>query len=191
MSDGTKDDPVMVPEFDRAEHAPIEPDVPVAADVPRQMAKERSDAPALRKLGDRDRGGDVYWQEQGVSSVRTWPWWMGDNDVNNLLMAVGSIWEDMWEVMSQGRKQTLDEPGTIVLSQLQLESGPPAVNWVPRADVRDRLLPVLATIGTPNYDPVHDIHVTLVLDRQLGREFHPDAPLHVVIVDNARLDDKD
>lgn len=177
---------IELPDFDPTRHAGhlIETAEELAPkDMPVTMGKDHR-APGLHKVGEH-----TYYQHRGDS--RKWPESMSDMDVNRLLDAIGKLWKDMWEVHREGMKQTMGELGTVLLSQIDVEDGRQVrISFVPKRDMSEHLAQIAHTVGTPNYDHVHDMHVTVILDRAWSVPYCPYAPLHVLIIANAKTDDE-
>lgn len=177
---------IDLPDYDPLIHAGhmIEPDEPLAPkDMPVTMGKDHR-APGLHRVGEH-----TYYQHRG--DARKWPPTMSDKAVDRLLACLGKLWPDMWEVHRQGTKQSLGELGTVLVSQLDVEDGRQVrVSFVPKSSMKESLADIAHTVGTPNFDHVHDMHVTVILDKDDGVPYSPYAPKHVLIIVNAKTDDE-
>jgi hypothetical protein len=177
---------IKLPDFDPAIHAGamIEPeDVPAPKDLPVVMGKDHR-APELYSLG-----GNTYYQHRG--DHKGWPDHMSDQQIDHLVRCIGKLWKSMWQVHRQGTKDTLGEIGTVLISQCEVLAGEQVhVNYVPKRDAKGPLVNILHTIGTPNYDHIHDMHVSVALDAWTGIPFHPAAEIKVLIIANAKTDDE-
>lgn len=191
---------ITLPEYDPLRHgAPsLEPEeAPAPKDMP-IVVGEQAGAQGVTNLGPNGKGGFTYYQHRGEQpgDFNAWPEWMDAGKIDNLCRRLGNptVWKEMWEVFRQGTIQTLGEAGTILVSQRELEAGGALrISFVPRTGISNmvggKLLEILHTIGTDGYDPVHDMHVTIVMDGPFGL-YNPASPLKVVVVRNAKIDDE-
>jgi hypothetical protein len=178
---------IRIPDFDPAKHAgkPLIEDAVLPADLPLTHTGDHK-APASQKVGE-----NVYYQRRG-GVERNWPRWMSDADVNQFLNDLALCWKDLWATYRAGLKKTLGLPGTVVLSQLEVERGKRVqMTYQAKASspvLGDKLAPIMGTIGK-GYDAIHDLHITVFMDRIHGVPYHGDSELKVFVIANEKTDD--